>query len=161
MNLLCTGTRYATIADHGLTVQKHILEAIPHWDTGPHIIYVGDNEGVEGTDGVDFIVRHLFGRRPGWRVREFKAAWEECGAGCPPREHRRRYRRSRGDYCPYAGPRRNRTMIREFAEAGGGPVLAFPAADARSTGTRGCVAEARRARLEVAPLIPLTVGVTR
>jgi hypothetical protein len=154
--LLVSGTRHATIADHGLTVQRAIVKTTGWMPEGePLEIYVGDEP-----DGVDAIITALC-RRNGWQSHIFEAEWEACGPGCPQGEHRRRRRTSGEEYCPYAGPRRNRAMIRAFAADGGKDVLGFPAANAKSSGTRGCMREARRAGLIVAPPVLLTVEVRR
>src|SRR5205814_1534205 len=152
MLLCCTGTRHATIADHGLIVRQAILAAVPIDDPGPLELYVGD------ANGVDLIVRQ-FARLAVIKLHEFEANWDECAANCNT-GHRRPYKHGRGDYCPQAGVRRNHTMLRAYAEAGGRLVLPFPAANARSSGTNGCVAAAKRAGLDVAEPIPLTVQVS-
>lgn len=137
MLLLLTGTRHATIADHGLIVQRTILGVAVPGDE-PRTLFVGDCP-----TGVDFIAEQLFGVRPGWVFRQFEAEWEECGTGCPPRPHRRN-RRSGGVYCPYAGPRRNRRMVERFVADGGRTGLAFPdrGGSLAGSGTWGCAKEA-------------------
>ena len=152
--LLVTGTRWATIADHGLIVQRTILNTAEP-EPGPHVVYVGDARGV------DFIADRLFRHRAGWAVHPpFEASWEECTAECPA-GHRRRRKFSAEEYCPTAGMRRNRTMVQAFVAAGGKQVLAFPAANVRSSGTTGCIADAKRAGLVVADPILLTVDMRR
>lgn len=153
--LLITGTRHATIADHAHVIQPAILGALgASEDLLPHEIYVGD------AAGVDLIARQ-FAQQRGFGLHEFEANWDECAAECT-QGHRRKYTTGRGTYCPRAGVRRNRAMVRAFVAAGGTTVLAFPAMDARSSGTRGCIGEARRAGLEVPPerIIPLIVQAT-
>lgn len=133
--LLVTGTRHATIADHGHLVCTAIRDLAGQVVTDPHRIYVGDCES-----GVDLIVRQGFTNRPGWDVKVFEAYWEECGPGCPSGNHRT----FRGTRCPFAGPRRNRRMAKQFAADGGRIGLAFPERGhgfARS-GTWGCTLEA-------------------
>lgn len=159
--ILISGTRHATIADHGLIVRDAILRTLE--GEPPHEIYVGDARGV------DLIVWQLFRNQPGWVVREFEANWDECAADCPAsldrsgRPHRRRRKYSRGDYCPGAGMRRNQAMIAQFVADGGKTMLAFPAANTKSSGTRGCIRDARKAGLVVpdAHIIALTVEVRR
>jgi hypothetical protein len=144
--LLCTGSRYATIADHGLLVQRAVVDTIgPAAIADPHHLYVGD------AGGVDFIVRQMFGTRLGWTVREFEADWEACGAGCPPRPHRRVRKSSGEPYCPYAGPRRNRDMVAAYADAGGRLALTLPerGGSLAHSGTWGCAREAADCDIEV------------
>lgn len=149
---LVTGTRHGTIDEHGLFVRQILLKTLD--GDGPHTIYVGDEP-----DGVDAIVTSI-ARREGWTPRVFEAAWEECGVGCPPSEHRRRRRRTGEIYCPWAGPRRNNGMVRQYVADGGRDVIGFPAANARSSGTNGCLRRARAAGLHVESF-PLTVEVRR
>jgi hypothetical protein len=151
MMLLVSGTRWATIADHGITVRDTILAAVE--GDGPHEIHVGDARGV------DFIVRQAFRRRPGFTVVEYEARWDECAADCPATGHRRKRAYSRDTCCPGAGMRRNRAMIAAFVDLGGKTMLAFPAANTKSAGTRGCIRDARKAGLVVPDdrIVPLTV----
>ncbi len=150
--ILASGTRHATIADHGIIVRDSILA---HLDDGPHRIYVGDEP-----DGVDAIVAGL-ARANSWDLNVFVAYWEECGPGCPPSPHRRRRRVNGEPYCPFAGPRRNGALVRAFKRDGGKIGLFFPAANADSRGTENCLRQARKAGLVVPDeqIVKLTVEV--
>lgn len=115
--ILVTGTRHATIADHGYQITTAIRDLAGPVVTEPHRLYVGDCDS-----GVDLIARQYFTPHPDWRVLEFEARWEECGPGCPAREHRI----WRGRRCPVAGPRRNATMATQFVADGGRIGVSFP-----------------------------------
>jgi hypothetical protein len=149
--ILASGTRHATIADHGLIVERATLRVLE--GNGPHGVYVGDEP-----DGLDAIIAGL-ARRNSWGLNVFEALWEECGPGCPATPHRRRRRRTGEIYCPYAGPRRNERMVRKFRVDGGKDMLGFPAANAPSPGTENCLRQARKAGLIVPDenIIPLEV----
>jgi hypothetical protein len=55
--------------------------------------------------------------------RTFPADWDHCAADCQPGH--RKPRRSGGDYCPVAGPRRNEQMARYLAEQMGSRAWGF------------------------------------
>ncbi len=83
----------------------------------------------------------------GWIVEPHPALWDECGPDCPDKPHR--IRRRAGDtahpgaadtYCPKAGPRRNTLMV----GLGADQAVGFPLG-ARWSGTRDCMAKAKRA----------------
>jgi hypothetical protein len=161
--ILVSGTRLATFSAHELTIHDAIVRTAG--PDGPHVIHVGDNKGTRGTDGVDFIVWTMFHRRPGWTVIEHEARWEECAANCPEgtarNPHRRPRQYGRGTYCPGAGMRRNMAMVDAFLALGGKTMLAFPAANTKSAGTRGCIRYAEKCGLIVPDdhIVPLAVEV--
>lgn len=81
------------------------------------------------------------------------ADWDHCGPGCPSVPHRKIKRDGDtahpgllADYCPTAGPRRNRLMV----DAGADLMLAAPLG--ASYGTRGCMKLARSAGIPVEDL---------
>src|SRR5436189_2238 len=81
MLILVTGTRHATIADHGLIVQRAVLD-LAATEPGPHTIYVGH------APGVDFIVDRLLRRRPHPAHRGGETPWAANvarDASCGPR----------------------------------------------------------------------------
>jgi hypothetical protein len=88
----------------------------------------------------------------GWDVDEDpqSADWDHCGPDCPSVRHRRPRKPGDtlhpgqlADYCPNAGPRRNRRMV----DAGADICLAAPLG--ASYGTRGCMRLARSAGIAV------------
>lgn len=92
--------------------------------------------------GVDHIAAYWCdsARRLGVIEERHPANWDSCGWDCPPRPHRRwkqagdrHHPGMLDDYCPGAGPRRNKAMV----DSGADLCLAFPLG--RSSGTRGCM----------------------
>lgn len=147
--LLISGTRHATIADHGLIIKRAILDALFNPDSttgGVDEIYVGDAAGVD-------LIALQIAKRAGWTLHEFEARWDECDPQCPTgnanRPHRLKYRHGRGDYCPRAGMRRNQQMVDAFTAVGGRLVLTFPAAGLVERDVRNCIRLARQAVLQV------------
>lgn len=88
----------------------------------------------------------------GWDVTAdpHPANWDHCGPGCPTVPHRKTKRPGDtahpgllADYCPTAGPRRNRAMV----DLGADVMLAAPLG--ASYGTRGCMTLARSAGIPI------------
>lgn len=84
------------------------------------------------------------------------ADWDACGSDCPSYSHRRP--RKPGDtthpgvlpdYCPNAGPRRNKAMVALGADL----CVAFFRKGAWNRGTANCASLARRAGIRVRPVI--------
>lgn len=108
-------------------------------------------------DGADQLVA-VWARRAaaaGWDVAAdpHPADWDNCGPGCPSVPHRKIKRDGDsahpgqlGDYCPTAGPRRNRLMV----DLGADLMLAAPLG--ASYGTRGCMKLARSAGIPIEDL---------
>ena len=114
-------------------------------------------------DGAD-AAGDAWARRNDLPVDPMAADWDSCGDGCPARPHR--IRRPPGDrlhpgvlpdYCPVAGPRRNRRLVAKDPV----PVLCVAAPLGRSVGTRGCMRLARAAGVPVRLVEPATGGTPR
>lgn len=81
------------------------------------------------------------------------ADWDHCDPNCPKREHRvpkkpgdLHHPGELDDYCPKAGPRRNREMVRANIDL----LLAYPGnREERRSGTWNCVQRAREAGVPV------------
>lgn len=132
-------------------------------------------EVIEGTDAREIVIRH--GACPGGAdrlVAEFceseaewferggrrlvddpvPADWDHCGPDCPPRPHRHGkppgdvfHPGALPDYCPGAGPRRNRLMTVRVPR----PDVAVGFPLGRSYGTWNCLKAARTAGIPVKP----------
>jgi hypothetical protein len=84
------------------------------------------------------------------------AVWDSCGHDCPQKPHRimkkpgdTHHPGNMPDYCPKAGPRRNRTMIAR----GAGLCVAFFKKGAANYGTTGCVNLAKAAGIDIRPVV--------
>lgn len=93
-----------------------------------------------GADGADTLA-DLWARGHGLEVETHPADWNHCADDCPPGHRKRRARG--GDYCPTAGPRRNRRMV----DAGADLVVGFQRNGSR--GTADCLSRAEAAGLAV------------
>lgn len=155
-HVLISGTRHATAVLHRPTIADGIKAAFGgRWCDA--VLIHGD------APGVDTIAAEL-AESWGWQVKAMPADWPTCDltvpqelGGCPDWPHRKR-RRDGSTYCPYAGRRRNQTMVDLVPRAD--HVLVFPAAGpvARSRGTWDLYRRAVRAGLNVHDPIPLEVG---
>lgn len=100
--------------------------------------------------GADQLADQIARAWTGLTIERHPADWDHCGPDCPRRPHR--VHKKPGDidhpgllpdYCPKAGPRRNRLM----ASFGADICLAFPLPG--SYGTQNCIKAARRAGIPV------------
>ena len=145
MRVIVSGTRHATREDHGREIARVLRTFLRH---------AADGELVHGAaGGVDKIATTVAAGW-GWRVTATPARWDECDeslpmelGGCPPRPHRRRRYPHGGEYCPFAGPRRNQLLVHAVPRAD--MVVAFPAANTPSTGTADLIRRARQVELLV------------
>lgn len=87
-------------------------------------------------------------------VEPHPAIWDSCGHDCPQKPHRVLKRPGDvdhpghlPDYCPKAGPRRNRAMVARGADV----CVAFLKRGAANYGTTGCVNLAKAAGIDVRP----------
>jgi hypothetical protein len=132
--------------------------------SGPHTMVVGDCP-----EGADMLLEG-FARQQGWQVETHRALWDDCGEGCPSRRHRivrtpgdRFHPGTLPDWCPVAGPRRNKAAaLAALAEAGEAECVAILAPCRRSTcrrtpkphpthGTANCVTAALDLGIPVFP----------
>lgn len=90
---------------------------------------------------VDFLA-HEFAQRARWETLVVPAKWTECGPSC---YHEPRTKDGQ-NYCPAAGPIRNKKMV-DMLDPATDVVLGFPYG--RSAGTRGCIKLAEKAGLQV------------
>lgn len=119
--VIASGTRDANPDDHQLPVAEGLLRARRAAVLSPPypILLV---EG--GAAGVDTLAR-VAAKMWGWHYKTVPARWAECGADCPGDGGKhRRFWKSGGSYCPYAGPRRNQEMLDRYPPA---ILAAFPA----------------------------------
>lgn len=133
--IIVSGTRHASRNRHEFIVAGVLTKVHARIPGSPpasdmRLIY-GD------ADGLDRLARDIV-RRWGWDLDPVPAEWEECGEGCPPKRHRR-IRRDGAEYCPFAGPRRNRIMVDRYGPGAFG-LLGFPAIGSNGrSGTWDCV----------------------
>lgn len=125
MIIVVTGTRYARYDDHLNEVVAVLQTLIPPNYAEPITLRHGAEQW-----GLDALAARI-AVGWGWTVEPFEAKWAQCGpvgerheAGCPPHQHRRQ-RADGSEYCPMAGPRRNRLMVE--AEPVADAAAAFPA----------------------------------
>jgi len=84
-----------------------------------------------------------FAQNAKWITKVVPADWNRCDDGC---YHKPRKDASGVNYCPAAGPRRNKKMV-DMLNPDKDVVLAFPYG--KSAGTRGCIRLAEKAGLHV------------
>ena len=165
MIVLVTGSREVTEAAHRRKVRASMLFAV-NSSPGEHELWDGS------ADGADVLARSIATGDLKWGSRPFAANWTgPCADTCPP-GHRKSRKAGEGDYCPYAGHRRNQMMVdraREAIAAGQRVVcLAFPIFDPadleqagwvytkRNRGTADCIDRAWRSGVPTI-IIPLLI----
>lgn len=101
--------------------------------------------------GADWIAAKLW-RGWQWEPEVHYAKWDLCGPGCPSKPHRvkrwpedKHHPGTLEDWCPHAGPRRNRALVRSGLDV----LLAFPMGDRERSGTRNCISRAEEAGVPV------------
>lgn len=141
LRLLLSGSREETDRLTLVAALSDACAAMKQEDRKIRLIHGGakgaDSKGAE-------VWRDWVGRWPELFVEaeEHPAKWSDCSEGCPPRPHRK-VRRNGGEYCPFAGHRRNKKMI----DSG----IDFCVTLARSwdSGTGNCARQARVAGIPV------------
>lgn len=142
--VIVTGSRHLDHF-HGLLVHRELNTAFEHARAhGRHLVV---RHGACPT-GADHHAGEWVARRSVTTVTEqrFPVDWSRpCEPSCrqPGGHGERRVDHDGNDFCPAAGPLRNRDMV----TAGADKVLAFPLGPSR--GTRGCMRLAREAGLDV------------
>lgn len=100
--------------------------------------------------GADALTDQIAGEWAGLAIERHPADWDHCAPGCPDKPHR--VRKQPGDihhpgelddYCPGAGPRRNRHMVSLGADL----CMPFPLPGSR--GTKKCMRYARAAGIPI------------
>lgn len=134
--IIVSGTRRATAVKHRGIVAARLIEFAAYENQGlPRL----DMRLIHGdADGLDRLTRDI-AQSLGWEVVPVPAEWEECGQGCGPGRSHRRRRRDGSEYCPLAGPRRNRAMVNRYGPGALG-LLGFPAIGSNGrSGTWDCI----------------------
>jgi hypothetical protein len=116
--MIISGTRAASLDEHVDQVDLFMYSFCRWWAPSARTFLLVEGEQT-GVDLMSKVIAQTW--RKGWEVDPVRANWDLCGDGCPPGPHRKR--NAMGEYCPYAGPRRNRFMLEKYPEA---PVLAIP-----------------------------------
>jgi hypothetical protein len=134
--LLVSGYRNYPVARRSILVDAldNHLNAIHQVRPGAPVVLV--HGAARGADSLaDAWARSM----PGVAPEPHLASWQLCGPECPPGPHRKPGRG--GDYCPFAGPRRNAAMLQTGIDA----VIAFPGPEGRVSCSRQIIQIARDA----------------
>ncbi|MER6183088.1 hypothetical protein [Streptomyces sp. NPDC001652] len=129
-------------------VADYVLTEAP----GPVVVRHGDCPGKQSVDAAVAEWIEACGELLGVTADPMPADWDNCAPTCPPVPHRRTKKPGDiahpgllDDYCPGAGPRRNRGMLTKEPK----PELLLAAPHGHSVGTRGCMKLARGAGIKV------------
>lgn len=142
-----TGSRYWRKESLVLRALRHTVQEAEMLGLTPVLIHGGC------PTGADWMADKIW-RSWRWVPEVHPADWDSCGRGCPSKPHRKarlendkHHPGTLADWCPGAGPRRNRHMI----SLGMDVLLAFPSGNNPYSGTRNCMLRAEKADIRVVP----------
>lgn len=161
LTILGTGSRYH---DNPALIGSWVRHVVAGSSARTVVIRHGDCPSGPNAPGADQIFHEICMQHRGWFLRggrlliedPMPADWDHCGPDCPDEPHRKEKHPGDpwhpgllGDYCPKAGPRRNRRLAAKTAAAKGAKIcLAFP--HPRSfAGTANCARLAKAAGIRV------------